>query len=74
MNHSTYFLDFIQCDLVHSTVNNSVVLLPFIESFSWYGVAPEVLSRLGFSILGHKFPKELTFIGRMSKDVDETGF
>ena len=35
---------------------------------------PSVLSRLGCSILFTQFPQDLTFIGRMYKDMDEPGF
>ena len=40
----------------------------------WCKVAPMVLSRLGFIILSTKFPQDLTFIGIISKAMDESVF
>ena len=74
MIHGTYFLGFSHLFFIHHTVNNSVVLLFFMEYFPRYGVVPVVLSRLGYRVLSSKFSQDLTFIRRMSINVDHTGF
>ena len=70
----TYFFWFNHAGFVHHVVNNSVILLFFLETFPRYGIASAVLSRLGCRILSSKFAQDLTFIRRMSSTMDHTGF
>ena len=74
MIHRTYFFGFIQQDIIHHLVNNSVFFLLFMESLNRYRVAPTVLRKMGCSILSPKSPQDLTFVGRMSSAVDDTDF
>ena len=74
MIHGTYFFGFSYLHFIHHIVNNSVVFLFFVEPFPRYGIAPEVLSMLGCSILNSKFAQDLTFFKEISSTVDHTGF
>ena len=70
----TYIFGFYHMDFIHHVVNNSVVLLSFLVPFLMYGIAPAVLCRLARSVLSSKFAQKLTFIRRMSEDMDHTVF
>ena len=56
---STYFIIFLQNDLIHCMINNIIVLLLFVTFISSCGIMPTVLRRPDFKTNRNKYPKTL---------------
>ena len=69
---STYFIIFLQDDLIHCMVNNRIFILLYVKFISVCGIVPTVLSRPTFSILRNKISQDPSFIWLMPGSTYET--